>query len=114
MSDVGLVASGYQLTIRSVSGKLKLDSWTSNDYRTFAEAALRPKADAWYTMKLRVEPQENQATVRGKIWLRDEPEPDSWTIELVDRTPNLQGTPGVFGNSPDAEIYLDNLHVTGN
>jgi outer membrane protein assembly factor BamB len=114
MSDVGLVASGYQLTIRSVSGKLKLDSWTSNDYRTFAEAALRPMADAWYTMKLRVEPQENQATVRGKIWPRDDEEPDSWTIEMVDRSPNLQGTPGVFGNSPDAEIYLDNLVVMPN
>jgi hypothetical protein len=114
MSDVGLVASGYQLTIRGVSGKLRLDSWTSNDYRTFAEAEFKPKADAWYTMKLTVVPQENQATVRGKIWPRDESEPAEWTIEMIDRAPNLQGTPGVFGNSPDAEIYLDNLQVTSN
>ena len=116
MSDVGLFASGYQLTIRSVSGTLRLDSWASNDYRTFAEAAFRTKPDTWYTMKLSVIPEEHQhqATVRGKIWPRDEPEPDEWTIEMIDSAPNLHGTPGVFGNSPDAEIYLDNLQVTAN
>jgi outer membrane protein assembly factor BamB len=114
MSDVGLIASGYQLTIRGVSGTLRLDSWASNDYRTFAEAAFRPKPDTWYTMKLMVVPDTNQATVRGKIWPRDAPEPNAWTIEMVDQAPNLQGTPGVFGNSPEAEIYLDNLHVKSN
>ena len=33
---------------------------------------------------------------------------------MVDKSPNLHGTPGLFGNSPDAEIYLDNLKVTPN
>lgn len=114
MSDVGLIASGYQLTVRSVSGVLRLDSWSSNDYRTYAEAEFLPQPDTWYTMKLCVVPEDNQATVRGKIWPRGEPEPASWTIEMVDRAPNLRGTPGIFGNSPDAEIYLDNLQVTAN
>jgi hypothetical protein len=114
MSDVGLIASGYQLTIRSVGGTLRLDSWASNDYRTHAEAQFRPQPDTWYTMKLTVAPEENQAAVRGKIWPRGQPEPEAWTIEMVDSAPNLHGTPGVFGNSPDAEIYLDNLRVTSN
>jgi outer membrane protein assembly factor BamB len=114
MSDVGLIASGYELMIRSVSGTLRLDSWASNDYRTFAQSAFRPKPDTWYTMKLMVAADQKQATVRGKIWPRNEAEPEDWTIELLDQSPNVKGTPGVFGNSPDAEIYLDNLQVTSN
>jgi hypothetical protein len=35
-------------------------------------------------------------------------------VHLVDRSPNLQGTPGIYGNTPDAEVYLDNVHVTAN
>lgn len=114
MPDVGVIASGYQLTIRAISHKLRLDSWTSNDYRSFAEAPLQPKPDQWYTLKLSVVPGENQATVRGKVWPRGEQEPDHWLVEMVDQSPNLNGTPAIFGNSPDAEIYLDNLQVTAN
>ncbi len=114
MSDVGLIASGYQLTIRSGIGTSRLDSWSSNDYRTFAESEFEPKPDTWYTMKLTVEPDGDHATVRGKIWPRGDHEPNDWTIEMVDQAPNLHGTPGVFGNSPEAEIYLDNLQVKKN
>ena len=114
MADAGVIASGYQLTIRSLNHKLKLDSWSSNDYRAFAEAPFEPKADTWYTLKLSVVPGNGQATVRGKIWQRGDQEPADWTVEMVDKAPNLHGTPAVFGNSPDAEIYLDNLQVTAN
>jgi hypothetical protein len=114
MPDAGIIASGYQLTIRSRAQQLKLDTWTSNDYRTFTQAPFVPKPDTWYTLKLSAEPGKDQATVRGKIWPRGEKEPEKWTLEMVDRMPNLNGTPAVFGNSPDAEIYLDNLQVTAN
>ncbi|MCC7476052.1 MAG: PQQ-binding-like beta-propeller repeat protein [Pirellulales bacterium] len=114
MADVGVIASGYQFTIRSLSQTLKLDSWTSNDYRSFAEAPFKPIHDTWYTLKLSVVPGEGQAAVRGKAWKRGEAEPSKWTLEMVDRAPNLRGTPAIFGNSPDAEIYLDNLLVTPN
>jgi hypothetical protein len=33
---------------------------------------------------------------------------------MVDRSPNLQGTPGIYGNTPDAEVYLDNVRVRPN
>ena len=33
---------------------------------------------------------------------------------MVDTRPNLHGTPGIYGFSPEAEIYLDNLQVTPN
>ncbi len=115
MSDVGLINSGYQLTIRGLSNKLRLDTWTSSDYRTFMRSAdSSPKPDTWYTLKLSVVPEGDDAIVRGKIWQRGETEPSKWTVEMVDNSPNLHGTPGVFGNSPDAEIYLDNVQVTPN
>jgi outer membrane protein assembly factor BamB len=114
MSDVGIFDSGYQLTIRSKNSKLRMDSWAASDTRTMTDAEFQPQPDTWYTMKLSVVPEKNQATVRGKIWQRGEKEPPNWTVQMVDHAPNLHGTPGVFGNAPDAEIYLDNLLVTPN
>jgi hypothetical protein len=33
---------------------------------------------------------------------------------MTDTMPNLHGTPGVFGKTEVAEVYLDNLLVTPN
>ena len=114
LPDAGIIASGYELTIRGQNHKLRLDSWISNNYRSFMEVPFEPKADKWYTMKLSAMPGDGVAKVRGKIWPRGEKEPDAWALEIIDKSPNLRGTPGVFGNSADAEIYLDNLEVTAN
>jgi outer membrane protein assembly factor BamB len=114
ISDVGLIDGRYQLTIRGLSHKLRLDSWTTSDYRTHESVDFVPAPDTWYTLKLRVTPGDKEAQVQGKIWRRDEAEPDDWTIEMVDHTPNLHGTPGLYGNSPEAEIYVDNVIVTPN
>jgi outer membrane protein assembly factor BamB len=114
ISDVGLINSRYMLRIRGLNRQLRLESWTSSDHRTSATSEFDPHPDHWYTMKLTVEPGDGQATARGKIWPRGQPEPDKWNVEMVDHSPNLHGTPGVYGNSPDAEIYLDNLIVTPN
>ena len=47
-------------------------------------------------------------------WRRGETEPKDWTVQMVDHSPNLHGTPGLYGNCPDAEICLDNVIVTPN
>jgi hypothetical protein len=114
ISDVGLINSRYQFTIRALSKKLRLDSWPPSDYRTKAEADFQPEPGQWYTLKLAVSAEADQALARGKIWKRGSPEPPEWTVHLVDRSPNLQGTPGIYGNTPDAEVYLDNVHVSPN
>jgi outer membrane protein assembly factor BamB len=114
MPDAGIIAGGYELTIRSQNHKLRLDSWASNNYRSLMEVPFEPQPDKWYTLKLSVAPENASATVRGKIWARGEREPDKWTLEIVDKSPNLSGTPAIYGNSADAEIYLDNLKVTPN
>ena len=114
LPDVGLINGRYQLGIRGTSGKLRLDSWSPNDYRTQAMVDFDVEPNTWYTMKLKVSPEKDAADVRGKVWRRGEAEPDQWSIEMVDHAPNLQGSPGLFGNSAEAEIYLDNITVTPN
>ena len=68
----------------------------------------------WYTMKFRAAVEAGQAVLKGKVWPRDEPEPAAWTIEAIDEFPNRTGSPGLFGNAKDAEIYLDNIRVYEN
>jgi hypothetical protein len=53
-------------------------------------------------------------TLRGKVWKRGEKEPVDWQIEATDKTPNKNGSPGIFGNSTNAEFYLDNVKVVPN
>ncbi|MGD9635355.1 MAG: PQQ-binding-like beta-propeller repeat protein [Pirellulales bacterium] len=114
ISDIGLIDGRYQLTIRGLSKKLRLDSWTTSDYRKHTSVDFDPVPDTWYTMKLRVEPGEKEAKVMGKIWKRGDAEPQDWTVEMVDQSPNLHGTPGLYGNCPEAEIFVDNVIVTPN
>ncbi len=114
MPDYGLTNSRYSMTVRSSTGELRLYSWSPHDYRTFASVDFQPQPGTWYTMKLRVDPQEMQATVRGKLWPRNQEEPEEWTIEMVDDLPHLHGSPGLFGKSEVGEIYVDNIRVYAN
>jgi hypothetical protein len=114
MPEVGLIDSGYELRIRPSYGVLVANSWVASDYRQNQHVKFHPEADKWYTLKLSVVPERDKAAVRGKIWPRGQKEPADWTVEMVDARPNLHGTPGVYGISSDAEIYLDNLQVTPN
>ena len=64
----------------------------------------------WYTMKLQVD----GSTIRGKLWVRGENEPEAWTVEMMDSSPNLFGSPGLYGNAQEAEFYIDNVSVVSN
>ena len=56
----------------------------------------------------------DQAILRGKVWPRSGSEPDQWLIEAKDAAPNRNGSPGLYGNAKDAEIFLDNVRVVAN
>lgn len=114
MPDAGITNSGYTMTIRSGNRQLRVYSWTSHDHRTAADTAFEPKPDVWYRMKLRVEQQDGQALVQGKMWPRDEDEPASWSLEMTDKAPVESGSPGLYGNAGDAEFAVDNIEVTPN
>jgi hypothetical protein len=115
LPDIGLIAQRYTLDLMGASQQLQLRSWLPEVARRATATVPFPwKADTWYTSKLSASVDDGKAVLRGKVWERGEPEPDEWTIELVDSQPNLIGSPGLFGNANEAEIFIDNLAVTPN
>jgi hypothetical protein len=63
-------------------------------------------------MKFRASNVDGKALLQGKVWERGKPEPEAWSIEYEDYQPNRNGSPGLFGNAGNAEIFLDNITVT--
>src|SRR5262249_16347484 len=73
------------------------------------------KPAVWYTIKFRASTAGDKATLQGKVWPRDEKEPDAWSIEVTDDMPNLIGSPGLVGGTAfKGEFYLDNIRVYPN
>jgi outer membrane protein assembly factor BamB len=112
MPDMGLVAQRYTLDMMGSAQQLQLRSWPPQVATHFSKTIPFPwEAGRWYTMKLEARTRDTDAVLRGKIWLRGEPEPEAWTIEEVHKDGNLQGSPGFFGNAKDSEIFIDNVSV---
>lgn len=116
LPTAGLINSRYTFALFGPNQEARLYSWCTHDKRTQAVTSMPLKADIWYRMKLTVSPGENNesAIVQAKVWPRGEAEPGEWTLEFEDTFPNLQGSPGLFGDSKEAEFYVDNLTVTPN
>jgi hypothetical protein len=113
LPDIGLIAQGYTLDLQGAEQKLEIRTWVTQ--RRMAKTLDFPwEPDRWYTMKLRASVEGGMATLKGKIWPRGTEEPAEWTLEATDSSPNLAGSPGLYGNATVAELYLDNLHVTAN
>ncbi|MDB5303557.1 MAG: Pyrrolo-quinoline quinone [Phycisphaerales bacterium] len=120
--DAGVINSRYVLELKGSNQWLSLHGWPA----ALPPVELQPgwavhsavnfpwKANAWYHLKLTVEHRDGKAYCHGKAWPTGQPEPKEWTINLVDETPNLNGSPGLWGFSNDHEIYYDNVSVTPN
>lgn len=113
MPDIGVIAQGYTLIMHGNNQKLQIRSWAAV-LNNAKEIDFDWQPDTWYTMKLRAAVEGSQAVLQGKVWQKGGPEPESWTIELRDPAPNEEGSPGLFGNATDAEIFLDDIQVTPN
>ncbi len=112
--DMGLINQRYTIDLMG-KDELEIRSWTSRLQLRFAKRIPFPwKSDQWYTIKFQSETGADGVTLRGKVWPRGEKEPGEWTIEATDAVPNLQGSPGLFGNATAAEFYIDNVSVTPN
>jgi hypothetical protein len=115
LPDMGLINQRYTLDMMGSAQSLQLRSWTPRLELRFAKTVpFKWEADKWYTMKFRAENEGGQAVLRGKVWLRGEMEPAEWSIEAADATPNVAGSPGLFGNASTTEFYIDNVEVTKN
>ncbi len=112
--DIGLIAQRYTMDLMGDHQEIQIRSWTSQLDRFSKTVPFECDGDTWYTMKFSASNEDGKAVLRGKVWKRGEAEPEDWTIEAVDETPNTVGSPGLFGNAQVAEIYVDNVTVTDN
>lgn len=123
MGDMGIAANRYSFFLQGEPRQLRMVSW-GGLLRIDRSEVMDWKNDLWYTLKMTVQKDGEAAIVRCKIWPRDEAEPEKWTFEVRDRSPNLNGSPGIYARvpagsivsrtEPGSEIYFDNISVTPN
>jgi outer membrane protein assembly factor BamB len=111
LPSVGITAQRYNLILKGNNQRLSVTTWPPH-VTMDKEISFRADPDVWYRMKLRVDPAEEGegCVVRGKVWKRDEDEPDEWTIEASDPYPNEMGSPGLYAFSL-ADSHFDNVIV---
>lgn len=111
--DIGLIVQRYTLELMGAHQVFRILDWNPVE-RNVVKIPLEWKGDVWYTMKLRASVEDGKSVLKGKIWVRGEPEPKEWQVESVDELASIKGSPGFYGNAKDAEIYIDNVLVTKN
>jgi hypothetical protein len=116
MPDMGVSANRYTLFLDGNKQWLRLTSWSALP-RIDEHVSFDWKPEVWYRIKLTVV----NGKVRGKVWPRDEAEPENWTIEFTDPVPNKEGSPAIYGystgildNSPGSEVFVAEVQVTPN
>lgn len=114
LPDVGVTNQRYRLAMLGASQQLKLYSWFPHDQKSH-EVPFNWVAGEWYTLKMIVTTEERDgqtvSVCHGKAWKKSDPEPSQWSIEWADAPANLNGSPGLFGNAKDSEIFVDNVLV---
>ena len=114
MSDVGLVNQRYIIVLRGNGQELEVNS---NIERLAEKVPFAWDPKTWYRLKTRVDvAPDGSGTVRGKAWPKGSEEPAPWTIEVPVPRAHTNGSPGLYGFSPNIRfaVYLDNLSVTPN
>ena len=110
--DIGLINSGYTMDLQGNHQRIEVRSWAA-ELRMAERFDFAWEPNVWYTLKLRVDTDEDSALIRGKVWPRGEAEPEAWTVTVEDPEPVRNGSPGLIGYSP-IDIYYDNVRVMEN
>ncbi len=113
LPDIGLINGRYTLDLMGESQQLQIRTWTAQ-LRMAKSVPLQWQADTWYTLKVQAKVENGEAIIHGKVWPRDQAEPSEWTLTATDEAPNHHGSPGLFGNATNAEIFIDNVTVAHN
>jgi hypothetical protein len=118
MSEVGVINQRYLIVLKGNEQKLEVSSNFERFRVPAGEEApnFRWQPNIWYRLKARVDVAPDGAgIVRAKAWKRDETEPEKWTLEAPHAHAHQNGSPGLFGFSPqDMRVYIDNVLVTPN
>jgi outer membrane protein assembly factor BamB len=121
MPDIGVGANRYVLFVIGNDQELRLGSWDAQK-RIEKKQPFEWKPNTWYRLKITATVADGKGIVKGKIWARDQKEPDKWTIEIEDPTPNIKGAPIIYGfpngtinvENPGPEIYYSYVKITPN
>lgn len=120
LSDMGLINTRYNMILLGREKRIRLVSWAPMP-RVQKEVDFDWQPDVWYRTKLRVDVEDHQSVVRGKVWLRDQDEPTDWMIKMIDTCPNREGSPGLYAYSKGtsakrhgASVFFDNYRVMKN
>jgi outer membrane protein assembly factor BamB len=127
LPDMGIINCRYSLALDGNKQKLFLRSWEARR-RVDKTIDFPWSGNTWYRFKLMVTQEDGKAVARGKVWPKSMPEPQQWTIELDDPSPNRNGAPALYafgtgippqdaqGNPTGvgAEIFFDNIKITHN
>jgi outer membrane protein assembly factor BamB len=110
MSEVGIINQHYLLVLKGNEQRLEVNS---NQERLREAHDFKWSPNVWYRLKARVDRQaDGSGVMRGKVWKREDPEPEQWTIEVPHKTAHASGCPGLYGFSPqDMRVFIDNVEV---
>lgn len=113
MSEVGLINQHYYIVLKGNAQQLEVNS---NLERIRESVPFQVKPKTWYRLKTRVDvAADGSGVVRAKAWPRGDAEPTAWTIEVPHKHAHTEGSPGLFGFSPqEMRVYIDNIAVTPN
>ncbi|MDO8632760.1 MAG: hypothetical protein Q7R41_19940, partial [Phycisphaerales bacterium] len=118
--EMGVINTRYFLELLGGDQTLRVESWSPLP-RFQHDFPFAWKTNVWYRMKCRVDVGEKETRIRGKVWPRDEKEPEVWTLDVVDSFPNREGSPGLYAYSPGTtakskgpEVFYDNVQVMPN
>lgn len=113
-SVVGLINQRY---IFSLVGNANILEVSSNHERVKESVPFSISANKWYTLKTRVDiGEDGTGVIRGKAWVKGEPEPEAWTIEVEHKSAHKEGAPGIFGFAPQSQktVFIDNINISSN
>lgn len=110
LPNMGVTVQRYNIILKGNTSKFGVQSWAPH-LRMAKEVKYRSDPDTWYTVKATVQIKDDGAHVMGKVWKRDEAEPEEWTIEAIDPHPNTEGAPGLYMYTL-ADGFYDNIIVS--
>ncbi len=113
MSEVGVINQRYAVILKGNAQQIEVNS---NQERIRQSVPFKWTPNEWYRLKARVDvAADGSGVVRAKAWKKSEPEPEAWTIEVPHKHAHTQGSPGLFGFSPQEQrAWIDNISVTPN
>lgn len=116
LPDIGLTNQRYTLVIMGASQQIQLRTWSSQLDRFSVNVPFALEPYQWYTVKFQASVVDGKAVLKGKIWKKGTDEPADWTVTGEDgaAVSNTTGSPGLFADAKNAEVFYDNLTVYPN